>query len=80
MIESIYKEQQIVLFCSGMEMEQKDIDWNEVVAIAHHRNDLSFEEWIIYPGKRIIPLNKGKTQALPVKEAVNFLLSLSRDI
>ena len=37
MIESIYKEQQIVLFCSGMEMAQKDIDWNEVVAIAPHR-------------------------------------------
>ncbi|MBW1849578.1 MAG: ATP-binding protein [Deltaproteobacteria bacterium] len=32
------------------------------------------EEWIIYPGKRIIPLNKGKTLALPVMEAVNRLL------
>ena len=34
------------------------------------------EEWIIYPGKRIIPFNKRKTLALPVMEAVNRLSAL----
>ncbi|WP_457554245.1 ATP-binding protein [Desulfobacula sp.] len=32
------------------------------------------EEWIIYPGKRIIPFNKGKTLALPVMDAMNRLM------
>ncbi len=31
------------------------------------------EEWVIYPGTRIFPLNKGKTIALPLMEAVRRL-------
>ena len=38
------------------------------------KNLKPIEEWIIYPGKRIIPLNKGKTLALPIMEAVNRLM------
>lgn len=34
------------------------------------------EEWIIYPGRQTILLNKGKTIALPVMEAVNRLVKL----
>ncbi|MCK5545451.1 MAG: ATP-binding protein [Desulfobulbaceae bacterium] len=31
------------------------------------------EEWVIYPGERIIPLNKGKTIVLPIMEAISRL-------
>jgi len=42
LVKDISIEQQIVLFCSGMEMEQKDIDWNEVVEIAKTHGLLSY--------------------------------------
>ena len=31
------------------------------------------EEWVIYPGGRTMSINKGKTQVLPIAEAVNRL-------
>ena len=31
------------------------------------------EEWVIYPGEQILPINKGKTLVMPLREAVNRL-------
>ena len=42
LLQEISIEQQIVLFCSGMKMEQKDIDWSEVVKFAKTHGLLFF--------------------------------------
>jgi predicted AAA+ superfamily ATPase len=34
------------------------------------------EEWVIYPGDKVIPINKGKTSVLPLLEAVSRLRQL----
>ncbi len=34
------------------------------------------EEWVVYPGERIMSINKGKTLVLPLSEAVNRLRNL----